>query len=74
MKYFGPLCSPPAPECGEKVDVPEGSVCPHCDGPILSSDSGFTLPYVSLGGPPELSYHRLCLAEALGLTEKNAVI
>lgn len=68
MLYFGPLCSPPSPEAGEKVPVPVGQPCLHCEVAIAEGDSGFMMPFLDGEGERIVPYHRSCLAYCFGIT------
>lgn len=71
MKWFGESWG--GPVCAPEGKVPRPSAqCAHCNGSFGEHDCGVILPFV--GGPedpPELPYHRLCLAAALGITVRD---
>lgn len=71
MKWFGESWGAPVCHPEEHVETPDGEVCPECIRSIRPGDQGFVLPYVNgAGSVGPLSYHRVCLERALGVTPR----
>lgn len=60
MKYFGRKHNAPMYEDTERVAVPEGSFCYHCDEMIIAGDDG-----IILSGCDQHPLHRACFLRGI---------
>lgn len=57
MKYFGHHYRAPAYDECERVEVPVGKPCAHCEEPIEVGDDGWVVPALNAR---EIPFHRAC--------------
>lgn len=65
MKWFGLDWRAPGLKELEKVPVPIGESCFHCECSINKHDRGFVLPFASAEGNKETFWHFVCFKKAI---------
>lgn len=66
MKWFGPSWGSPICHPDDRIETPDGEVCPVCTRTIRPGDDGVQLPWVREDGFVDaLDYHRACLLHSL---------